>query len=536
MKKRVWLLAWLLSMAAAFGLYIQTVVTEAGRPPEPGWSRPLVVDTLEGLSAYELRSNEGIAVTVDGKGVRILYQDPRKGLLAADVDDAGIITGMAVLDSKFKAADKLMVYQEGEQQFLAALQDKKLNHYLLDESTLTFEDSGTSDDVRDFDRYSERQLIMSEDTVTLITGKGETTIPGEFQQARWIPGPSPRLCMILAQNGRKSIQFAELSAGSIGIITEWALPADVQTAVESLTPYVDGDILGALVELKDFKTGMVRVVDYRLTPTPQEREVISGGGDFNPVILGSSPGGLEVLLTQEQRKGDDEVVRNISRSVWDGKHLTHQGFVTRTDALSVPIVGWSSGEWHYVLSADLSGDTKKLMVSGDSPALLAHTSTLSREELSYLLPGAMMTLLPAVMVGLFPGVYILMPVLAILLPISVFRLNWAERHSMKLIRFAVGGHVLMKGIFAYLWVLFNSSIPDIATQLPWYLNTPGAMALSLILSTTAAWWVAQLRNSARTPGDFWGPYIQFALIDLSIFILLVMPYYYAYVGLPVFFR
>lgn len=30
--------------------------------------------------------------------------------------------------------------------------------------------------------------------------------------------------------------------------------------------------------------------------------------------------------------------------------------------------------------------------------------------------------------------------------------------------------------------------------------------------------------------------MQFALIDLSLFILLVMPYYYAYVGLPVFFR
>lgn len=536
MKKRVWILAWLLSMAAAFGLYIQTVVIEAGRPPELGWSRPLILDSMEGLSAYELRSNEGITMAVAADGTRIIYQHPKEGLLEADVDGAGMVTGMKTLDAGFLPADKLMAYQEREEWFLAALQKSKLNRYRLDRSALVSSGTDPAEDVRDFDRYAGRELILTEDTVSLRMESGGASISGEYDQARWIPADSPVVCLVLAQNGRKRLQFAEPSGSSLRILKEWALPADVQTAVASLTPYAGDNTMGALVELKDFKTGMVRVVDYRLAPILQERELVSGTGDFNPVALGMYKGELHLLLTQEQRKGDDDVVRNICRSAWDGSRLATQGFVTRTDALSVPITGWSAGEWQYVLSADLSGDTKKLMLSGDSPKLAAHVSGLSREELSYLLPGAMMTLLPAAMVGLFPAVYILMPILTVLFALSVFRLNWAETHSRQLIQFAVGGHILIKGLFACSRVLFNSTIPDISTQLPWYLNTPGAMALTLILSTAAAWWIARLRNPSPAQGDFWGPYVQFALIDLSIFILLVMPYYYAYVGLPVFFR
>lgn len=536
MKKKVWFLAWLLSMAAAFGLYLQTVVTEAGRPPEPGWSRPLILDSLEGLSAYALRSNQGITTAVEAEGARIFYQHPEKGLLEADVNGSGMVTGTKPLDAGFKPADKLLAYQEGGEWFLAALQEKKLNRYRLDRNALALSGSEPTDGVRDFDRYAGRQLIMTDDAIALKTESGDAAIPGDYEQARWIPKDSPLVCLVLVHNGRKLLQFAEPSGSSIRILKEWTLPADVQTAVESLTPYADEHTVGALVELKDFKSGMVRVVDYRLAPISQERELTSGGGDFNPVVLGISKGELRLLLTQEQHKGDDDVVRNICRAVWDGDHLAPQGFVTRTDALSVPITGWSAGEWQYVLSADLSGDAKKLMLSGDSPELVAHASPLSREELSYLLPGAMMTLLPATMVGLFPAVYTLMPVLTLLFALSVFRLNWAEKHFRQLILFTVGGHIFMKGLFAYSRVLFNSTIPDISTQLPWYLNTPGAMTLTLILSTAVAWCIAQLRNPSPAPGDFWGPYVQFALIDLSIFILLVMPYYYAYVGLPVFFR
>lgn len=221
---------------------------------------------------------------------------------------------------------------------------------------------------------------------------------------------------------------------------------------------------------------------------------------MNPVVLGIRQGSLQLLLTQEQRKGDDQSVRNIRRVLWDGARLTPQGFVTRTDALSIPVAGWTAGQWQYVLSTDLSGDAKRLMLSGDAPQLRAQTAPLSREELEALLPGAVMTLLPATMVGLFPAVYILMPVLSVLFAVSAFNLSWAERNSRLLLRLALGGHLLAKVLFAYTRVLFNGSIPDMATQLPWYLNSPVAMALTLLVSTAAAWGIAQLRNPARAPG------------------------------------
>ncbi len=536
MKRRIWLAAWLLAMATAFGLYLLTVITEAQRPPEPEWSRPLILDTLEGLSAYELRSNDGIAVAADAAGARIFYQAPQKGLLAVAVDSDGKAADPIVLDAGFGPADRMMAYEEDGALFLAALQERRLNRYRLEGDAPTLSRTEPLMDIRDFDRHAGRWLAQTEDSVFFSHEGGETTLAADCQRARWVPGAAPQACLVVTQAGRKVLQFAALTGSTVSILQEWPLPADAQTAVGALAPYAGENITGALVELKDYKTGRVRVVDYRLTPTPQERELISGDGEMNPVVLGIRQGSLQLLLTQEQRKGDDQSVRNIRRVLWDGARLTPQGFVTRTDALSIPVAGWTAGQWQYVLSTDLSGDAKRLMLSGDAPQLRAQTAPLSREELEALLPGAVMTLLPATMVGLFPAVYILMPVLSVLFAVSAFNLSWAERNSRLLLRLALGGHLLAKVLFAYTRVLFNGSIPDMATQLPWYLNSPGTMALTLLVSTAAAWAIARLRNPSRAPGDFWGPYVQFALLDLSLFILLVMPYYYAYVGLPVFFR
>lgn len=534
MNKRMWVLGWLLCITVAFGMYVHTAVAESVRPPAPGWSRPQVLTVMEGLSAYDLRNNEGIAVMVGPDRTQVIFQDPVRGLLQFSITPSGDVSGAEVLDPDFKPADKLQAYEEGGSRYLAALQDSVVNLYQIKGSSVSFYKQIPFTDVDKFHRYSGKTAAISD--AGLYISQGETFTEGVWQAAKWIPGQESTLCTVAENQGRKLLQFWDVARQPMGLLAEWTLPADVQTAVETLTPYGDGSLVGAMVELKDFKTGKVRLNDYRLMPGPQEKEVISANGDLNPVSMGVEGGSLRLLLTQEQRKGDDESVWNIRQAEWNGKTFLPASFVTQTEATSIPIAGWRMDSYQYVLSADISGDTKKLMLSGNGPDLIERTAALTGSELAEFLPSVLMTLLPSLMVGLFPAVYIIVPVLLILFLITFFRLSWAERNFEALIRYAILAHILLKVFFAFRWVLLNENIPDIAAQLPWYLNSTGAMLVTLGISTAAAWITASIRNRERHQGDFWGPYGSFALIDLSIFVLLVMPYYYAYVGLPVFLR
>lgn len=537
MKKRIWMLAWLFCITAAFGMYVYTAVTEAARPPASGWSRSQVLTVLNGLTAYDLRNNEGIALKVCLDKADVLYQDPTEGLKQFTIDASGGLTEARVLDAGFEPADTLFVYREDSIWKLVALQGHVINHYRLDNDGLTKIDGEGPSDIKRFDVYNGQSVAITGSAVLVETKKDGVVkrIEGIFQFVRWIPDQGSKISAIAEKDGRRLLQFWDVSQEPI-LLSEWSVPADAQTAVESLTPYGDKNTTAALVELKDFKTGRVRLVDYRLNPARQEKEVLSASGDLNPVSLGVENGVVKLLLSQEQKKGDDETVWNIRQGTWDGQTLTKENYVTQTEASSIPIKGWRMGAYHYVLSADISGDTKKLMLSGNSPELVKRTASLGSSEMAEFLPSIIMTLLPSLMVGLFPMVYIIVPVLLVLFLVTLFKLSWAEKNYKGLIRYATVAHILLKIFFAFRWVLFNGNIPNISAQLPWYLNSPGAMLVTLALSTAAAWFTARLRNSETAQGDFWGPYGSFALMDLSIFVLLVMPYYYAYVGLPVFLR
>ncbi len=534
MNKRIWVLGWLFCVTVAFGMYVYTAVMESVRPPAPGWSRPQVLTVVEGLSAYDLRNKDGITVMVSRDRTRVIYQDTAGGLSQFAINPSGEVSEAAVLDPDFKPADKLQAYEEGGSWYLAALQDGVVNLYQVKEGDVSLYKQIPVADVDKFHRYNGKTVAISNDG--LYISQGEIFIKGDWQAAKWIPGQKAVLCTVAEKQGRKLLQIWDAGKQPMGLLAEWTLPADVQTAVETLTPYGNESAVGALVELKDFKTGKVRLNDYRLMPELQEKEVISANGDLNPLSLGMENGFLRLLLTQEQRKGDDESVWNIRQGEWDGKTFLPANFVTQTEATSIPIAGWGMSAYQYVLSADISGDTKKLMLSGNGPELIKKTAALTGSELTEFLPSVMMTLLPSLMVGLFPAVYIIVPVLLVLFLLTLFRLSWAERKYEALIGYAILAHILLKVFFAFRWVLLNGNIPNIAAQLPWYLNTTGAMLVTLGISTAAAWITARLRSRERHPGDFWGPYGSFALIDLSIFVLLVMPYYYAYVGLPVFLR
>ena len=535
MKKRIWILAWILCLSTAFGLYIFTALTEAAKPPVAGWSRPLTLVSQEGLSAYDLRNSEGIAVITESDGAGILYQGQGKGLLKLEVAVNGNVSAVQVLDPNFKPADRLQVYRGEEGWLLAALQERRINVYRIGKVSAEFLYSLKQEDVKRFDNYKGKYALIAESGLYVGDQNGMNFAGDSFQLAKWVPKTASQLCTVLEQDGRKLLQFRNMGEQQT-VLAQWTLPADAQTAVEAVVPYGDDGTLGALVELKDFKTGMVRLADYRVKPVKQEREVLSSNGDLNPVILKMENGLLNLLVTREQQKGDDQAVWNLRQMEWDGTALAEKSFITQTDARSVPMYGWNAGRYRYVLSADLSGDTKTLMLSGNAPELVQKTASLSRKELTNLLPSVMMTLLPALMVGLFPCVYILVPIMLVLFLISFFRLSWAEANAGRLVLFSIGGHIALKVFFAFRWVLLNNNIPDISAQLPLYLNTTAAMLITLCVSTGAAWLTARLRSPEKAMGDFWGPYGEFAIIDISIFILLVMPYYYAYVGLPVFIR
>lgn len=535
MKKRRWIFAWLGCLATVFGLYIHTVLMEAARQPSPGWSRLQLIAEQSGLSAYDLHNNSGIAVIPERQAARILYQEAG-GLQQVTVDASGDITARRTLAAEFAPADRLIAYQQEGRWFLDALQGKALKTYRLEQEGLSLLGTQQPYAIKSFDRFGGQWALFSEEGLSLAGDLHNGFIPGEYTNGRWVSASQPALYLIAAEGGRKRLVLAEVSGAGLERLGEWSLPADAQTGVQSVVPYAGKSGPGALVELKDFRTGTVRLMDYRLMPAPQEKEILAARGDMNPILQNVENGEVRLLLSREQRKGDDESVYNIRQISWDGSQVSEKDFVTRTDIASIPISHWETGGSAFLLSAEITGDTKKIMLSGNSPELIRRTARLNREEVWTLLPGAVITLLPALMIGLYPTIYILAPVLAVLGGMTFLKFNWMESRYLLVARSAIGAHILFKIIFSVQRVLFNPSIPDISTQLPWYLNTPWAMGLALTATTLAAWKTARLRNPVWAPGDFWGPYMQFALIDLSVYILLVMPYYYAYVGLPIFMR
>lgn len=517
---------WIACLLLAYGMYLMTALEQASRPPSDGWSRQQTVARLEGLTAYGLRSTGGITAAADGDGMVLLYADSGR-LYRVHLDAEGLPGAPETISESFPYPDRMSLVAQADAWDLTVLQDRSVSRQRLTETGLADRRPVGPQEARDLTVSGDRTAILTVEGIEIAAGSQQNvTIPGEFSHLRWTPGTTGPLAAVRQYEGVKQ---AVLLAADGKVQRVWPLSGDTRTSVSALVPY-DG---GVLAELKDSRTGSVRLMNCGADHDAAV-EVMASDGDLNPVLLAEGQEN-QLYVTLAQRKGDDQTVWNVARFRWNAGKAEPLGFVTRTDAYSLPLAAWKTAGGDGLLTADLSGDAKTLAVSGNSAALVAKTAGIGRLELAEALPGTLLTLLPTLMVGLFPVVFIAGPVMAALFLLSVLRLRQAEASWRKVVAVALAGHLLLKLLFAFRWVLFNRSIPDMAAQLPGYLNSPGAMLLTVGAGALAAWVVAMPLSRDRMSGDFWSAYSHFAWADLSVFVLTVMPYYYAYAGMPVFY-
>lgn len=170
----------------------------------------------------------------------------------------------------------------------------------------------------------------------------------------------------------------------------------------------------------------------------------------------------------------------------------------------------------YLLFGKRSDGINELYISSNANHLIKKSQELNFDDIKSLLFTTITTFLPLFYLGLIPGIGFLLPVIIILVPVSLIKINWAEHNPKKIMLLSFIIYLSSKIYF----VINNLSF----TNLPFYYsNLFIRLVITLIFTLIALYCLYDYTKGKKF--HFIKQMAFFYVIDVIMFILLFTPYY-----------
>lgn len=537
MKNWKWL--YLLTIISALMMFCFVNIREGIRPPSVGWSRALSIATYEGLDQYESWAHRYVALTTD-------IEEKRHYLLMRGLKDEtpvlrvlgfdGSVIGEHMVSGLDSMPDKAELYFESGDLKLIALQRGRIHHMTLGkDGQITGNDLLEPTDVRDV-LYLNGNYIFTDGSGFGHIGKNDLSHVGkEIEGMDFLTDSGDQAIVLRREGSGRVLEIYDLNDG-LADPKVIRLSGDMMMSYGHLDGYQAGDMTGVIVEIKDTKNAMNTVYHYNVAGG-KDFEVARGSQAFSPMVQKNASGNPILLMTVNQSKGQSVSPNVASFSINDlmaGKNekLT---YLTRTDENSEVVDYGTDGVDSWLFSIEKNSRSETLVLSGNTGQLVSNTSRVVMDDIEKAMSALLFMCLPTLLAGFIPIINIFVPVFVLLALASFFSLERMERNYKKAILYAVVGHIVLKFYFTYKAILWNDQFADITTVMPFFLNSWIAILITLLATTALSVRIARLRMPVLSKGDCFGFYGAFAFIDLSIYTLLVMPYYYSYLALPIFY-
>lgn len=159
------------------------------------------------------------------------------------------------------------------------------------------------------------------------------------------------------------------------------------------------------------------------------------------------------------------------------------------------------------------------------PEIVETSNTLNGEHFMELIYGALTVLPAALAIGFIPSMGFLFPVILFVMPLSLIKITWTERHPEKLLKASIGAYIV-----SVLYGFYESALKIVhktqvmSGSLPWHLQSISRMYMMLMVVFAVSFLAYRWYYSKKPEVSFMLHFGVFALTNSILFIML----FYAY--------
>lgn len=233
----------------------------------------------------------------------------------------------------------------------------------------------------------------------------------------------------------------------------------------------------------------------------------------------------------ETTKDNNKKANNLIQFTFKDGEVLDKKLLSKTEGLSVNPQWFKIGEDKYLHWIDIVGDKKRIMLAGNSLQLMTATKNIRGDQWMKLFMDTTLGLVPIAYIASIPLVYTFVPVIILLFFMSMVKLSWMERNTMKVLCGAIGMHMITKLYFTKGAIFNNESLENV---LPQFIKNPIVFGVLFLLTTAIAFYCVMDYTRQKGKPHFFSSYAFFAMVDIFLYSLLVLPYYYTYITLAYF--
>lgn len=542
---RSWKFIFLFTLLILYLVYFGVVYENELELPSDNWSRNLSLTEFRVDSISKIMSNNSIfsLPLINHNSILTLWFEDN-AINYIETNDIGFTTSKGKLDLNIESIKKIRGMLENDTILLYSLENKQLKKYILKANTKEITSSKIiANDVRDFIVKDDLLIYSDDNSFNLLNPSGNFETIENIRAERYevVKEQSTGLYHIVLYEktsiGDKFINYLSYDLKN-SKLNRYKLTSLANSTKLSLNRVDIGLINGNINILASVTDNRFSVNSLHLfkfsTDDPlnflkETLKIDSLKNSLNPSpkILKNQSDNLTFIASGNIIKGrDTETINLIKYTLDDKDNLIDQKLLTKTNSTSLNPYYFALNNHNYLLSTDINGKNKSILLSSDNDYVITASKKLNQEEITDLFMATFTSLIPTTFISLISVINIFVPSILLIFIISVVNLRLIENYSQKMFIIILLIHSALKVSYSTKYILKNYEIHNF---LPSFLKNPLSLYLLLAIGTLISLYCLKnfLENNKHRK-HLVKSYSFFAFIDLAIYTFLTTPYIYSY--------
>ncbi len=181
-------------------------------------------------------------------------------------------------------------------------------------------------------------------------------------------------------------------------------------------------------------------------------------------------------------------------------------------------------DYHYLVANEIDHQHNTIYLSSDHPDIIIQSKHVTFSDMQDIFFGALTYIPASIMTSWTVIIGLLFPVVFIIIPIAIIKMNWVERNQMKMLYSALITYILAKIYYVYSDIhLFNFANVNIGTP-PVHLSSPILSIFTFIFTTAISLLCLKLFIKKRPNTHFIASFFIFFFCEMIQYMLYITTY------------
>ena len=196
--------------------------------------------------------------------------------------------------------------------------------------------------------------------------------------------------------------------------------------------------------------------------------------------------------------------------------------LTNTEYITTRPVFIEGEEFNYLISIEKRENKNFLLLSSNDPYIIDKSIKISKNETKDIIFNTLTTFVPFIYFSLPIIIKILIPIILIMIPIGLIKLNWIENNQKNFLIALIIVHFLSKTYVFFEDIIFNINFHNMT----FIFSNNLIITLNYIITSLISLYFLKLMNEKKNDSHLFSRYFKFAIFDIIFFTFIFYPYYF----------